>query len=75
MAKDEMTPVRCEIVIALADCKMRIAAAARKLYMDYSTVRYHIGIIKNITGKDPRNFYDLADLVQLVKRREEKWIY
>lgn len=75
MAKDEMTPVRCDIVLALADCRMRAATAAKKLYMDNSTVRYHIGIIKSITGKDPMNFYDLGELVKMVKVGEDKWIY
>lgn len=70
MAKDEMTPMRCKVVLALADCNMRANAAARKLYLDHSAVLYHVKIIKNITGKDPRNFYDLVDLVEMVK--EEK---
>lgn len=67
MAKDEMTPVRCDIVLAMADCSMRANAAARKLYMDHSTVLYHLKIIKAITGKDPMNFYDLGELVQMAK--------
>lgn len=67
MARSEMTPVRCEIVLALADCSMRAAAAARQLYMDHTTVLYHIKIIKSITGKDPMNFYDLGELVAMVK--------
>lgn len=67
MPKDQMTSVRCEIILALADCSMRANAAARKLYLDHTTVLYHIKIIKAITGKDPMNFYDLFNLVQLVK--------
>ena len=65
--KDQMTPVRCEIVLALADCAMNANAAAKKIYMNHSTVQYHIKIIKAVTGKNPRNFYDLYDLVQMVK--------
>ena len=68
MAKDEMTPVRCEIVLALADTGMRATAAARKLYMNHATVLYHMKLIKAITGLDPRNFYDLGKLVQMVKK-------
>ena len=67
MAKDEMTPLRRKIILALADCSMVVSAAARKLYIDHTTVFYHMRIIKQITGKDPRNFYDLCDLVQMVK--------
>ena len=65
--KDQMTPVRCEIVLALADCAMNANAAAKQMYMSRSTVNYNIKIIKAITGKDPRNFYNLYDLVQMVK--------
>ena len=67
MAKNEITSIRREIILALADCSMRASAAAKKLYIDHTTVIYHIRAIKAITGKDPRNFYDLFDLVQMVK--------
>lgn len=67
MAKDEMTPVRCKIVLAMADNRMRVTEAAKELFMHYSTVIYHIKLIKAITGKDPMNFYDLIDLVKLAK--------
>lgn len=70
MAKDQMTPVRCEIILALADSGMNISAAARKLFFNHSTVHYHIGIIKSITGLDPMNFYDLGKLVAWVKGAE-----
>lgn len=65
--KDEMTRTRCEVVLALADCNMRANAAARKLYLDHSCVNYHIKLIKAITGLDPRKFYELAELVCMVK--------
>lgn len=67
MAKDEITPIRRAVILALADCRMRANAAARQLYLDHSCVLYHIKIIKNITGKDARNFYDLVELVRMVK--------
>lgn len=67
MAKDEMTPVRYDIILALADNQMRISQTARKLFLDRNTVVYHIGLIKSITGKDPMNFYDLCQLVQMAK--------
>ena len=70
MAKNEITPIRRAIILALADCRMRANAAARQLYLDHSCVLYHIKIIKAITGKDPRNFYDLVELVRLVKEEE-----
>lgn len=65
--KDEITPMRCKVILALADCNMRANAAARKLFLDHSAVLYHIKLIKKITGKDPRKFYDLVELVYMVK--------
>lgn len=71
MAKDKITPIRREIILALADCNMNVMATARKLFRDHSTVRYHIRIIKRITGLDPMNFYDLCELVACVKGERE----
>ena len=71
MAKDEMTPVRCKIILALADNHMVVNKAAKGLYMDHSTVLYHIRMIKAITGMNPMDFYDLYELVQCVKGRGE----
>ena len=76
MAKDEMTPIRCKIVQAMADCNLCVIKAARALYMDHSTIHYHIKLIKAITGKDPRKFHDLCQLLQMMKDRTEKyWVY
>ena len=76
MAKDEMTPVRCDIILALADNQMSISKAARKLFMNRASVVYHVKLIKAITGKDPLNFYDLLELVQRVKGEKisENWL-
>ena len=67
MAEKDMCKLRYSIILALADSKMRVAAAARKLHMHHTTVLYHIKFIKGVTGKDPMNFYDLVDLVKMAK--------
>ena len=67
MAKDEMTPVRCKIILALANNGMIVNRAAKAIYMNHSTLLYHLNMIKAITGKDPSNFYDLIDLVRMVR--------
>lgn len=67
---NEMSPMRYAVVLAMADCNMRAIDAAEKLGIDHSTIIYHCKIIKKITGKDPRNFYDLVELVCLVKGEE-----
>jgi carbohydrate diacid regulator len=71
----ELSEDRCKIIIALADNKMNVSAVARQLYMHRNTVVYHINRIRQITGKDPLNFYDLYRLVILAKEeRAERWL-
>ena len=65
---------RCKIILALADANMNVLEVSRQLYMHRNTVAYQIGRIKQLTGKDPMNFYDLHDLVLYVKaERNRKW--
>ena len=65
--KSKITPMRRRVILALADCNMCASSAARMLGVDHSNVAYHIKVIKNITGKDARKFYELVELVYLVK--------
>lgn len=73
--KNLLSEARCNIIFALADSNMNVNEVSRKLYMHRNTVTYQIGRIKQITGKDPLNFYDLHDLVLYVKaERNRKWM-
>ena len=63
----KMTDVRKEVILAFADCNMNAAETARKTYRSYNSIEYHIGIIRTITGLDPKNFYDLGKLVMMVR--------
>ena len=72
MKRFEMTPTRCRVILALAECNMSANAASNQLFLDRSCVHYHIKRIKEITGKDPRKFFDLVDLVAMVKG-EKAW--
>jgi sugar diacid utilization regulator len=67
MAKDEITPVRCRIILSLANNRMRVSRAADAIGMNHTTLLYHLKMIKAITGKDPTNFYDLIDLVRIAR--------
>ena len=71
----ELSEDRCKIILALADNKMNVSAVARQLYMHRNTVDYHIRRIKQITGRNPLNFYDLYILALLVKEEmAERWL-
>ena len=48
---------------AFADNKMMISDTAKAMYVTRNTVTYHLKKIKEITGLDPFNFYDLYKIV------------
>ena len=54
-----------EIIIALADNNMNITEASKVLYVHRNTVEYHIRKVRQSTGLNPTNFYDLHKLVQM----------
>lgn len=56
-----------EVILALADNGMKVSEVARKLYTSRHNIDCHIKRIREITGKDPLNFYDLWDLLLFVK--------
>lgn len=60
-----------DIILSLADNNMNITKVARIKYMHRNTVVYHINKVKNITGLDPTNFYDLHKLVEMVRERRK----
>jgi transcriptional regulator with XRE-family HTH domain len=59
-----------KIILALADYNMNEAQVARKMYMHRNSVVYHLHNVRDATGLDPENFYDLAKLVEMVKGEE-----
>ena len=65
--KYNITPLRCAVILAMAESNLNVSAVARKLGMTRYNVGYHMSRIIDITGKDPSNFYDLVELVYLVK--------
>ena len=54
------------IIMSLADSNMCVSKAARAYFMSEPGYVYQLNRIKQITGKDPKNFYDLAELVNYV---------
>ena len=60
-----------QIILAMAENDMYVSKVAEAMFMHYNTVVYHIHKIQKITGLDPRRFYDLCKLVQMVGERIE----
>ena len=62
-----LTRAQAQIVLGFADSSMSMVDAAKPLYLSAAAVKYNINRIYEKTGKDPRNFYDLCDLVQIAR--------
>ena len=56
-----------EIILMMAECDMKYCTVAKRLYLHWNTVFYHMNKIEQITGLNPRKFYDLIELVKMVK--------
>lgn len=55
-----------EIILAMAACDMNKTNAAAKLYFHRNTMAFHMDKIRKKTGLDPRRFYDLVKLLEMV---------
>lgn len=62
-----LTPLDKEIIKALADNDMSVLAVSKGLFMHYSTINYHLAKIHRETGLNPRKFYDLLALLDMIK--------
>ena len=56
-----------QVIMALANYGMNHTHAAQSLYLVSSTVEYHIEQIREKTGKNADDFWDLQELVKMVK--------
>ena len=59
-----------EVIRTMAECNMNFTEAGKKLYMHRTTVVEHANKIKKATGKDPKCFYDLMELLRMVQVQE-----
>ena len=67
--KDEkLTEDDILILRAYADCNMTAARAAAHLSYSSGAVNYHLYRIEDKTGIDPRTFWGLTELLELLKK-------
>lgn len=62
-----VTEVEARTIIALANNGMIPARAARAIGFSNAAVHYHLVCVQEKTGKNPRDFWDLNDLVQMAR--------
>lgn len=60
------------IIESMANNDMNTASVSRELYFHWNTTAYHLDKIREKTGLDPRCFYDLVKLVEMVNEEDER---
>lgn len=68
--RTELDDVERNVIMAMADENLRVSKAANSLYLHRNTVVYHLDQIQEITGLDPRKFYDLVELIDMLMKGE-----
>lgn len=61
-----MTEQQEKVLTAYADCGMVTSKAAQMLFMHYNTVTNYLDRIREKTGFNPRNLFDLIKLLQMI---------
>lgn len=65
--KEKLTDIDVQVILGFADNNMNVSETSRSLFMHRNTVVYHLDKVKRKTGLDPLNFYDLMELVLVLK--------
>lgn len=60
-----------EIIRLLAKYNLRVASVARRMHYQHHSIGYHVDKIKNKTGLDPTNFYDMIKLLKIIGEWKE----
>lgn len=50
---------------------MKVQETAKRTFFSHNGVSYNLGIVYKKTHLDPKNFYDLAELMRLLKENED----
>ena len=70
MSETLITEREVEIILAIADNDMNLSKVSRNIFYHRNAVEYNIDKIHKKTGLNPKNFYDLCALIQMVKGSE-----
>ena len=65
-----MEKVYRDVILAMAENDMKIAAVARAMHYHRNSLIYHLEKIEKLYHLDPTNFYDLCKLLEMVKEDE-----
>jgi hypothetical protein len=68
-----MTDLDKSVLIAFAENQMNKSKTGEALFMHRNTIDYHLKKVKEETGKDPNDFFELASLLGMVEVRNVEW--
>ena len=63
-----LSEIEEQIILAMYDCGMHVQSVADKLHYAIGTIYYHIRKIHSITGLNPMGYFELCELVKMVKK-------
>jgi sugar diacid utilization regulator len=62
-----LTETQARIILTLAANNINVSATAKATYYGRSTLEFHLHQIRERTGLNPKNFYDLQKLVHMAR--------
>lgn len=62
----ELTAIEKEIILLMADCDLKMTEVGQQIGYCRGAVFYHLKRIHQKTGLNPRSFYDLLLLLDMV---------
>lgn len=63
---EHLTDTDIQVVLAFAENDMNASKTARKVFLNKSSVKYHLERVGAKTGLSPLKFYDLVKLVGIL---------
>ena len=66
-----MSPLDKGVVMAFAEANMKPGGASKQYHMSHNGVYYHLLSVKVKTGLDPKNFFDLCQLVEMITKERK----
>lgn len=68
----KLTKRQCDVISALAFSSMNVSAAQRILGCARNNIEWHIGRIKELTGLDAKDFFDLHELYRIAGEADDE---
>ena len=68
--KKALTDDEIDIIRRMAAWNMNVSAVGKNLFISRTATVYRLNRIKKKTGRDPRRFYDLVELLEMAEEAD-----